>query len=177
MFVVTLAGLSIGGQGEGVVTVALGEPLFDPWWEPITATYGHVDWDHFLSNAVVIAIFGTLVAYTTTTLRFHGFFLITGVLSSMAQVFISNSTGDIPTIVLGSSGAGFALIGYVVALLISGALSWTESKRLVLIVVGGGAALLTVFFSPPGSAIISHFVGALLGLLAGWLHILGWSLR
>jgi Uncharacterized membrane protein (homolog of Drosophila rhomboid) len=177
MFIVTLAGLSIGGRGEGVITVGLDAPLLEPWWEPITATYAHIDWDHFFSNAVVIGIFGTLVAYTTTTLRFHAFFLTTGVLSSMAQVFISNSTGDIPTIVLGSSGAGFALMGYVIALGLFGGENRGGSKQLVLIVVGGGAAVLTVLFSPPGSAVISHFAGALLGLFAGSLHILSWSLR
>lgn len=95
----------------------------------------------------------------------------------MAQVLVSNSTGDIPTVVLGSSGAGFALIGYVMALLLSDVLDCAGSKRLVLITVGGGAAVLTVIFSPSRSAFISHFVGALLGLIAGRLHILGWSLR
>lgn len=177
MFLVTLTGLSIGGPGQGLVVVALDKPLLDPWWEPITATYGHVDWDHFLSNAVVIAIFGSAVAYTTTTLRFHMFFLTTGILSSMAHVFISNALSDFPTLILGSSGAGFALMGYVIALLLSGGLNWGGSRRVALLVIGGGAAVLAVLFSPPESAILSHFVGALLGLLAGWLHILGWSLR
>ena len=177
MFSVTLAGLSIGGPGQGIVVVALDKPLLDPWWEPITATYGHVNWDHFLSNAVVITVFGSAVAYTTTTLRFHAFFLTTGILSSMAHVFISNALSDFPTLILGSSGAGFALIGYVIALLLSGGLNWGGSKRVALLVIGGGAAVLAVLFSPPESAILSHFVGALLGLLAGWLHILGWSIR
>lgn len=177
MFVVTFAGLSIGGRGQGIVTMALDKPLLNPWWEPLTATYGHADWDHFTANAIVIAVFGSIVAYTTTTLRFHAFFLTTGILSSMAYVFISNALSEYPALIIGSSGAGFALIGYSIALLLSGGLNLGGSKRVVLLIIGGGAAVVTVLLSPPESAILSHFVGALLGLLAGWVHILGWSLR
>jgi len=177
MFLVTQAGFSIGGRGEGIVIVALGEPLLDPWWEPLTANYAHIDWDHFFSNAIVIALFGTIVGATTTTLRFHAFFVATGVISSMVFVWVSNLAGDIPTIVLGSSGAGFALIGYTLALVLSGGLDWRQAKGYATLVIGGGAAALAIFLSPEGSAVLSHFVGALLGLAAGWVRLLSWSLR
>jgi Rhomboid family. len=140
MFGITLIGIGGGPGLTGVATIALKAPVLDPWWQPITATYGHVDWEHFFSNAVVVGIFGTGVAYTTTTLRFHAFFLVTGVVSSMVQVAVSDVlTGEFPTVVIGSSGAGFALIGYVLGLVLSGALGASGSKRLALAVVGGGA--------------------------------------
>ena len=153
-------------------TFTASPPVGDPWYELLLANYSHLNAAHLFSNAVIIAIAGGIISISSTMLRFHVFFIVTGVVSTVAQVAFSNAFGY-PIAVLGSSGAGFALMGY---LLTSNPVSLPVLKiasrrvaALLLVLVGG---VVTVMYSAPGSAVLSHFVGVLLGLVAGRFRLL-----
>ncbi|EJN59375.1 hypothetical protein HSB1_27960 [Halogranum salarium B-1] len=152
----------------------LAPPVLSPPWSLVTSVYAHSGPGHLLSNAVVVALAGSLVAYSTTRLRFHAFFVTTGVLAGLAHVWVGGLFGP-ATGVLGASGAAFALVGYVIT---ANPVSTTVLDRLrlpprvlvvIVAVVAGG---LTLLFSAPGSALIAHLTGAVLGLLAGRVQLL-----
>ncbi|SDM50849.1 Membrane associated serine protease, rhomboid family [Halogranum gelatinilyticum] len=152
----------------------LAPPVLSPPWALVTSVYAHAGPGHLVSNAVVVAVAGSLVAWSTTRLRFHAFFLTTGVLAGLAQVWLGGLFA--PGVgVLGASGAAFALVGYVLA---ANPVSSTLLDRfrlpprvtvLLVAVVAGG---LTLLFSAPGSALVAHLTGAVLGLVAGRLRLL-----
>lgn len=152
----------------------LAPPVLLPPWTLVTSVYAHSGPAHLLSNAVVVALAGSLVAWSTTRLRFHAFFVTTGVLAGLAHVWIGSLVGP-PTGVLGASGAAFALVGYVIT---ANPVSTTVldrlrlPPRLLVVLVAVVAGGLTLLFSAPGSALIAHLTGAVLGLLAGRLQLL-----
>ncbi|QLG29560.1 rhomboid family intramembrane serine protease [Halorarum halophilum] len=168
--VLTWAGTLVGLAGLFV----LAPPILSPPWGLLTSVYAHAGPGHLLANAVVVAVAGSLVARRTTRFRFHGFFLVTGVLAGVAQVWVGGLLGR-SVAVLGASGAAFALVGYVlVANPASAALLERVSvpPRVAAAVVAVAAAGLTLAFSPAGSALVAHFVGTVLGLVAGRLRLL-----
>lgn len=173
MVVVSL--LTWGASLVGLLGLfVLAPPVLSPPWALVTSVYAHSGPTHLLSNAVVVALAGTLVATSTTRLRFHAFFITTGVLAGLAHVWLGSLVGP-STGVLGASGAAFALVGYVVT---ANPVSSTVLDRLRLpprlfvALVAVVAAGLTLLFSAPGSALVAHLTGALLGLLAGRLRLL-----
>lgn len=147
----------------------------------ITSVYSHLNVDHLIGNAVIIAIAGWIINRKSSWLRFHLFFVTTGALSGVAYVVIDRhidwSLAATPEVsaVVGASGAGFALIGYIVT---SNTLGEGIVRHLPVGRVGTMAALLmaaaviAVWQSPPGSAVIGHAAGLFLGMAAGPFHIL-----
>jgi membrane associated rhomboid family serine protease len=159
----------------GLVGVfVLAPPVLLPPWTLVTSVYAHAGPGHLLSNAVVVAVAGSLVAWSTTRLRFHAFFVTTGALSGLAHVWLGSLVGP-STGVLGASGAAFALVGYVIT---ANPVSTTVLDRLrlpprvLVVLVAIVAAGLTLLFSAPGSALVAHLTGAVLGLLAGRVQLL-----
>lgn len=153
---------------------ALGPPVWLPPWALLTSVYAHVGPAHLLSNAVVVAVAGTLVSASTTRFRFHAFFVATGALAGVAHVWASGLLGT-RTSVLGASGAAFALVGYVLAANPASEALFETLRlppRAVIAVVALAALALTLSFSAPGSALVAHFAGAAMGLVAGRLGVL-----
>ncbi|WP_277553850.1 rhomboid family intramembrane serine protease [Halobaculum limi] len=145
-------------------------------WTLATSVYAHAGLGHLLSNALVVVVAGVPVAATTTRARFHAFVLATGALAGLAQVFVGGLLS--PVGVVGISGAAFALVGYVLAAnpaadalgRVAGRLG--VSQRVVVLGVGLVAAVVTLAFSAPGSAIVAHLVGFLVGVVAGRVRLL-----
>lgn len=138
-------------------------------WTVVTSVYAHAGLAHLLSNAVTLALVGLLVEQTTTRLRFHAFFVATGALSGLAQVTLTSGG------VLGASGAVFALIGYLLtANPVSAALfdRVRLSRRVQIGVFAVLAAVVTLATGAPGVALVAHFTGFALGLLAGRVRLL-----
>lgn len=153
---------------------ALGSPVWLPPWELLTSVYAHAGPAHLLSNAVVVAVAGTLVSLSTTRFRFHAFFVVTGALAGIAHVWASGLLGA-RTSVLGASGAAFALVGYVLAANPAAEALFGTLRlppRAVIAVVAAIALALTLSFSAPGSALVAHFAGAAMGLVAGRFGLL-----
>ncbi|MFB6228133.1 MAG: rhomboid family intramembrane serine protease, partial [Halobacteriales archaeon] len=162
MVAVTLVGWIFGSQW-----VALAAPILHQPWTVLTSVYAHASVGHLLGNALVIATAGTVVAYATTTLRFHAFVIATGVLAGLTQILLGSALGW-EVGVLGISGAGFALLGYVIASnRASARLSEYIPRRVgiaLAVLLGAG---LTILFGGANSAHAAHFAGAVLGLAAG----------
>lgn len=160
----------------------LSPPVQENPWTIITSVYAHAGPGHLVSNAVALVLFGWPVARATTRGRFHLFFLVAGAMAGISQIVISNALADLPLIeadptlgVLGASGAVFALLGYLLAsnrLTVSVSSTVTIPKwatYLLFIIV---AAALTYATAQPGVALIAHFTGLLIGLIAGRFNLL-----
>jgi len=162
------AGFSIGIARLFV----LAPPVFDPWWSIPVSVYAHSSVGHFIGNATTLILAGGLVSLSTTAVRFHLFFLVTGAVAAISHVWVNLVMGDV-TAVIGASGATFALVGYIlVANPVADILRGVLSSRIVAVVAGILAIALTFRYSAPGSALIGHFTGALLGMVAGRFHLL-----
>ncbi|MFC6734011.1 rhomboid family intramembrane serine protease [Haladaptatus sp. DYSN1] len=152
----------------------LAQPLLNPPWALVTSVYAHAGVGHLISNAIIVVLAGSLVAWSTTRLRFHAFFVTTGALAGVAEVLISGLLGQ-PTAVLGASGAAFALVGYVLAANPASTVLFDRLNlppRVLVVLVAAAGLVLTFLFSAPGSALIAHLMGAMLGLVAGRMRLL-----
>jgi membrane associated rhomboid family serine protease len=138
-------------------------------WTLATHVYAHAGPAHLLGNALVLLVVGALVSRRTSTLRFHAFFLLTGMVSGLAEVTLGSAIGP-PTAVIGASGAIFALLGYLLAgNAISSALidRVSLSPRAQAGLFLGVAVLLTLATASPRAALFGHATGLVCGLLAG----------
>ncbi len=148
----------------------LSAPVSEHPWTIVTSIYAHNGLGHLVSNAVALLIFGWPVARATTRVRFHLFVIVSGSLAGLTQIFVTDVAG-----VLGASGAVFALLGYLLA---GNRLSSSLARLvkiptwLTLVVFVSIAAVVTLATASPGVALIAHFVGLVVGLLAGRVGVL-----
>lgn len=159
--------LALGGGSEWLFL--LGPDVAQRPWTLATHVYAHASPGHLVSNALGLAIVGTLVSRRTSTLRFHGFFLLAGALSGLAEVTLGTAIGP-PTAVVGASGAIFALVGYLLAgNAVSSALldRVAPSPRAQAALFLGVAVLLTLATASPRAALFGHASGLILGFVAG----------
>jgi membrane associated rhomboid family serine protease len=139
-------------------------------WSLVTSVYAHANLTHLVSNAVMLALVGLIVERSTTWFRYHVFFITTGVLAGLAQVIVLPGSR-----VLGASGAIFALLGYVAAgNRVSGSVLdvLRLGRRAQITLFAALAVVVTVVTGSPGVALLAHFTGFLLGLLAGRMGLL-----
>jgi membrane associated rhomboid family serine protease len=152
----------------------LAPPLTTAPWSLVTSVYAHAGPGHLLANAVTFLVPGLLLERQTTTLRFHGFFVGSGALAGIAEISVGSLLGA-PSGVLGASGAVFAFVGYLLTAnrLADAAIGGVSlSGRTQLLLFGLLAVAVTVATGQPGVALVAHFTGFLLGLLAGRAHLL-----
>jgi len=156
-------------------------PLAERPWAIVTSVYAHASVSHLIANALALALGGLLVERLTTNARFHAFFVAVGSLAGVTQVALVGVVGPLvpgmpaQVAVLGASGAILGLYGYLL-----GANRITEwvvggielAPRFQLALGALLAGLITVLTANPGAALIAHFTGLLLGLLAGRAHLL-----
>ncbi|MFC4988245.1 MULTISPECIES: rhomboid family intramembrane serine protease [Saliphagus] len=172
--VVALAQLVAGAAGAMTGLFVLSAPVTNDPWTVVTSVYAHGGLGHLLSNSLALVVFGWPVARATTRVRFHAFFVATGAVAGLAQIWVMGLFGAHAG-VLGASGAVFALLGYLVAgnRLSSGIAAWVSVPRWVTVLVFLVlAAAVTVATAAPQVALVAHFVGFLLGLLAGRAGVL-----
>jgi membrane associated rhomboid family serine protease len=174
LFAVVFGLQAFGGSfGLDTSVFVLAWPLTDRPAAVVLSVYAHGGLGHLAANTLALAVVGPLVAYQTTPARFHAFFVVSGAIAGVVQVLVTLPFG--PTGVLGGSGAIFALMGY---LLVGNrasyaALSWlplgTAGSLLLFAVL---AAVVTLATAAPGVALVAHFTGFLVGLLAGRARLL-----
>lgn len=163
-----------GAVGLGTAWFALSLPLELRPWTLLVATYAHAGPVHLIANALGLLLVGPLVERGTSRLRFHAFFAGSGALAGLAEIFVSGATGTAPA-VLGGSGAVFALLGYaLVGNRVVGTVldRFRIDRSLTLGLFVAVAAVLTVATAAPGLALVAHFTGLLVGLLAGRRRLL-----
>ncbi|AUX08425.1 rhomboid family protein/intramembrane serine protease [Halalkaliarchaeum desulfuricum] len=159
--------------GLAAVLFVLSAPVSIAPWTVVTSVYAHANLAHLFGNALALVIVGPLVARRTTRLRFHLFFVSTGAIAGIAEVWFGGLVGA--RAVLGASGAVFALMGYLLAgNRVSAALfdRIEVSPRMQLVLFVGLAVVVTIATWGPGIALVAHFTGLVLGLIAGRLGLL-----
>jgi membrane associated rhomboid family serine protease len=159
----------------------LGSPVTLRPWTLVTSVYAHAGLGHLVSNAIALVLVGFVLERYTTRWRFHAFFVLSGALAGLSQVWFGGLVNGIAggavlgSAVLGASGAVFALWGYAIA---GNRLTNTIADRLDIsttvewALILALAITLTWMTASPGVALIAHFTGATLGLLAGRLDLL-----
>ncbi|QSW99960.1 rhomboid family intramembrane serine protease [Haloterrigena alkaliphila] len=158
----------------------LAPPLTSNPWTIVTSVYAHGGVGHLVSNSLALIVFGWPVARATTRLRFHLFFLVTGAIAGVSQIVLTNAAALVLPVpgtggVLGASGAVFALLGYLIASnrLSAGLASFVDVPGwLAALVFLGLAIAVTMATAAPGVALIAHFAGFLVGLVAGRARVL-----
>jgi membrane associated rhomboid family serine protease len=83
------------------------------WQTLVTSMFLHGGWMHLIGNLWFLWIFGNNVEDSMGHLRFVVFYLLTGVVASLTQIWL-NPTSAIPTV--GASGAISAVMGAYVVL-------------------------------------------------------------
>jgi membrane associated rhomboid family serine protease len=164
-------GLWLVDQG-GIL--ALGPAIWARPWALVTSVYAHAGPTHLVGNAVALVVIAPFVARRTTRLRFHAFFLVTGVLSGLTELAVGAAFGE-PPLILGASGAILGLAGYLLAgnfltdrLLARLSLSPRVQVALFgLLVVG-----VTLLTGGGRVALVAHATGFGIGLLAGRIGLL-----
>ena len=159
--------------GLAAYLFVLSVPVAVAPWTVVTSVYAHADLAHLLGNALALAIVGPLVARRTTRLRFHLFFVSTGAAAGIAEVWFGGLVGA--RAVLGASGAVFALLGYLLAGNRMSAALFDRvevSPRLQLALFVAVAVVVTIATGGPGVALLAHFTGFVIGLIAGRLRLL-----
>ncbi|WP_207586952.1 rhomboid family intramembrane serine protease [Halomontanus rarus] len=174
VFVVQQFAYLVGAVGLMTGLFVLTPPLETNPWTVVTSVYAHGSLGHLLSNSIALAVFGWPIARMTTRFRFHAFFIVTGALAGITQIWVMSVFGEM-TGVLGASGAVFALLGYLItgnriSESIAGRISvpwWVTLLFFVSIAIAA-----TVLTAGPGVALVAHFTGFLLGLVAGRARVL-----
>ena len=171
MVVTTAVRWAMGPLGAGLFALS---PLLQPW-TLVTSVYAHGGIWHLASNAVALLIVGSILERRTTRTRFHAFFLAIGAVSGVVQVTVGSLLAGGLVGVLGASGAIFGCLGYLLSgnRLAGGLFARLPlSPRGTAVAVVLAAAVFAFVGSPPGSALLAHFVGLLGGLIAGRLRLL-----
>jgi membrane associated rhomboid family serine protease len=153
----------------------LSPPVGTNPWTIVTSVYAHDGIAHLVANSIALFVPGLILERATTRLRWHLFFVTSGAIAGLSEITFGNLLGSQFTGVLGASGAVFALIGYLVTgnRLSQAALGRFEvSGRVQLAIFALIAVVVTVATGSPGVALIAHFTGLLVGLLAGQVNLL-----
>lgn len=160
--------------GIGIDMFALAMPFDHRPWTIFTSVYAHANIMHLATNLLALLIFGSIVERRSTRRRFHTFIVSTGAIAGISEVLVGSLLGPSP-LVVGISGAVFALMGYVVA---SNAVTDAVSRRVnvdprlqfgLMIIL---AAAITWVTAGERVALVAHFTGFLIGLMAGRMHLL-----
>jgi membrane associated rhomboid family serine protease len=174
MLAVFVLQVALGVLGQAGALAASAATVVAEPWTLATSVYAHAGPGHLVANAVALAVVGPLVARRTTRARFHAFFLATGMAAVLAELAVGGVWGQ-PPVVLGASGAVFALVGYLLTgnRLAGAVLDWVDlsprAKLLGLAVLVVGLTLVT---GSSRAALVAHAAGLTLGLVAGRLGVL-----
>lgn len=79
-------------------------------WQPVTYMFAHADLSHLLVNMLGLFFFGIPVERSMGSKEFLLFYFVTGILAGLASFGIYVATGVWYTMLLGASGAIFALL-------------------------------------------------------------------
>jgi membrane associated rhomboid family serine protease len=143
-------------------------------WTLVTSVYAHMTLQHLLANSLGLLVTGAILERATTRLRYHAFFVGTGALAGITQITVGAAFGA-GTGVLGASGAIFAFVGYLLTgnrltdTVVAGIELSGRTRLLALLLVAGVVTLAT---GSARAALIAHFTGLFVGLLAGRAHLL-----
>ena len=144
--------------------------IYHWYWQFLTYAFTHAEFWHLLSNMLALFIFGTAVERAVGTKEFLLFYLVVSVFSGAAAYLTYALSGNYYVVLLGASGAVYALM-FLFSVL------FPSAELLVFGVIPVRAPVLVVvyflieFFSQFSSDGTAHLVH-LYGLLAALLYML-----
>ncbi len=156
-------------------------PLEENPWTILASNFAHVDAAHLFSNLIALLIVGLPVAMKASEIRFYLFFVVVGSMAGASQIMAFYWMGQLGVIdagtvgVMGASGGIFGIIGYLIT---SNRVSALSSKFMPLPSKIRYAAYLIVAIwitaatASPQAALVGHFTGLVLGLVAGRRNLL-----
>jgi membrane associated rhomboid family serine protease len=164
---------SVVGPTTGLFVLT--PPVDKQPWTLVTSVYAHAGLTHLGANALALLVPGIIVERSTTSLRYHLFFVTSGAIAGVVEITAGPLLGSQAAGVLGASGAVFAIIGYLLTSnrltdTVIGGIELRGRTQLALFTILAVAVTLTT--GSPGVALLAHFTGLLLGLLAGRMHLL-----
>lgn len=148
----------------------------------VTSVYSHASLSHLASNILGLVVFSLPIARLTSKLRFHLFFILVGSLAGISQVLsiyylVELGLLDFEEVpgVLGSSGAVFGFFGYLLSSnkvtgFFANIISMPDYVSYLFYLSIG--VFVTLATASPGVALIAHFTGFVIGVLAGRKNLL-----
>lgn len=142
------------------------------WWRLVTATLLHAGWMHFIANTLALFVFARLIETMIGLRWLLATFFLGGLLSS-ATVLVAMYTGLTGFgVLVGASGAIFALVGIETARQI---VAWWRTgdildRRRVLLLAVIIVIQLAIDLSIPGISVTAHISGFIVGLLLGFVR-------
>jgi len=137
------------------------------YWQVFTYMFSHASFWHLFSNMFALFMFGPVIEREIGSREFLLFYLLTGTLSGIAAYLTYRASGNYAVVILGASGAVYALL-YLFAVLF-------PRQRLMLFAVIPISApvlvsayfLIEFFaqFSSDGTAHLVHLYGLLFALI------------
>ncbi|KAF8034621.1 hypothetical protein BT93_C0815 [Corymbia citriodora subsp. variegata] len=146
------------------------------WYQFVTATFCHADWNHLSSNLFFLYIFGKLVEEEEGNFALWFSYILTGAGANLVSWLLLPRN----SVSVGASGAVFGL--FAISVLVK--MSWDWRKILEVLILGqfvikrvmeaaqasaGFSASLHGNYSLQGINHIAHLSGALIGVLLVWL--------
>ena len=137
------------------------------YWQFFTYMFSHVDFWHLFSNMLGLFIFGRIVERSVGSREFLLYYLLTGTLAGITSYFLYLYSGSIFTVVLGASGALYAIM-----LLFS--VLFPNAVVYVFGIIPMRAPILVILyffidffgqFKADGTAHLVHLSGLLFGIL------------
>jgi membrane associated rhomboid family serine protease len=146
----------------------------------LTSMFMHGGWLHLLGNMLFLFIFGDNVEHTMGPILYAGFYIIAGLIASLAQILV-NPTSPIPT--LGASGAISGALGAYLVLFPSNrvtvlVLRFYPMQVPAIVAIGlwavlqflnGFGQIAVTDETSGGVAYMAHIGGFIAGVLAGFI--------
>ncbi|WP_275738625.1 rhomboid family intramembrane serine protease [Halorhabdus sp. SVX81] len=164
--------LEVFGGAPG--TFALAWPLSENPWTLVTSVFVHRRLPHLVPNALFLFVIGIILERRTDPWRFYAFFVVVGIIAGVMEVTVAQVLGQ-PVAVLGASGAVFGLLGYILSgnpITDAVADRLSVDPRVAILVMIGVALAITWLTRGRQVALVAHFTGLVLGLVAGRAHVL-----
>lgn len=141
-------------------------------WQFVTYMFIHGSLPHLFSNMLGLLFFGYAVERLLGTKEFLLFYFTCGILSSLLSFLYYTITGQFITLLIGASGALYAvLFAYAVLLPSSSLYIWgiLPIPSVILVLIYAAFELIEAFFNT--SSNVAHFTH-LFGFLAAFLYFL-----
>lgn len=166
-----------GGSTDSDTLISLGA-LWPPnvwedgeWWRLLTATFLHFGQLHLLSNMFVLWILGRLLEPMVGTVRMIIIYLVGGIGSSAFVLWLMSRAQSEYGLLVGASGAIFALLGAEAAIVLK---SWWsdrknfDTRRLSTLAIMLGLQMV-IDISVPNVSFAAHASGFVAGIVTFFL--------
>ncbi|MGA7937403.1 MAG: rhomboid family intramembrane serine protease [Kovacikia sp.] len=140
------------------------------WWRVLTANFLHLNLLHLLTNLIGLYALGKFVETRLGSLKFLIAYSVSGV-GAMLVVAVLAVLANVPDLLcVGSSGAVMGLLGTVAALVLR---RWQQAKATIArnqlgLILGLVGLQVVSDWIMPGSSMVGHVSGFILGFLIGY---------